>query len=178
MAQSSAGTAAPARVVQRTKGESLVVALPLPSNTNMLVTSLLPSNSAVAETLPTLDRAFWARLSFTPSLLKISTILRRLGLRQVPKSKQVVFRDNNVIQLAKAVAGVLKKLPTTKEALLDTAADFKDAALEEDIALLLYQFGDTIWGAGKERPWLLQASEGIAEYHRDLVFGDAVDQEM
>ncbi|KAF1932905.1 uncharacterized protein M421DRAFT_252122 [Didymella exigua CBS 183.55] len=180
MAQSSAGTAAPfsLRVVQRTLGKSLIVALPLPSSAIILRQSSPLSSPTVAANLPTLSRAFWKRLSYSPAHLTIGTVLRRLGLRQVPNSKRIVFQYNQVVRLADAVAEVLRKLPTALEELIEAAAEFKPTALDEDIAHLLYRFGNDIWGAKNERPWLLQASEGVVEYQKDLVFGDVADQEV
>lgn len=63
------------------------------------------------------------------------------------------------------------------EELLDAASDYTNAQLHEEITQLLDRFGDEIWGASKERTWLLQASESNAEYQNDLVFGDAADRD-
>ncbi|KAF2633716.1 hypothetical protein BU25DRAFT_405586 [Macroventuria anomochaeta] len=177
MSQSAVGTAAPhgLRIVQIIAGRSLIVALPLPPDMGALQQSSTPF--AVAAAMPTRDRAFWRRFSYTPVLLKISTILRGLGLRQINNGPgRILFQYNNVSQLADAVAEVVKRLPTTLEELLDAATDYAYAPLQEEIAHLLGRFGDEIWGAGKERAWLLQASEGKIEYQKDLVFEHAADQ--
>ncbi|KAF3036049.1 hypothetical protein E8E12_004651 [Didymella heteroderae] len=180
MAQSPAGTTSPysLRVIESTPGESLTVALPLPSDASALQESSPSSTMNLATALPEPDRTWWTRLSYSPGLLQIGTVLRHLGLRQVPNAKRIVFQYNNVIQLADAVAEVIKKLPTDQEGLIDIAANFKTGVLDGDIALLLHRFGNDIWGSGKERPWLLQASEGIAEYPKDLYFGNAADQDV
>jgi hypothetical protein len=180
MAQFSADTAATfsLRVVESTPGESLIIALPLPSDANALQESSQYGDPTVAAALPELDRVWWTRLSYSPGLLQIGTVLRHLGLRQVPNAKRIVFQYNNVIQLADAVADVLKELPADKEGLIDVAVNYNKGGLDEDIALLLHRFGNEIWGAGKERPWLLRADEGVVEYSKDLVFGDAADQEV
>jgi len=180
MAQSPADPATPysLRVVESTPGESLTVALPLPSDASALQETSQSDTSNVITALPEPDREWWTRLSYSPGLLQIGTVLRHLGLRQVPNAKRIVFQYNNVIQLADAVAEVLKKLPSDQKGLIDIAADFTTGVLDEDIALLLHRFGNDIWGSGKERPWLLQASENIAEYPKDLYFGNAADQNM
>lgn len=178
MAQRSAGTAAPSglRLVQRIPGKSLIVALPLPSSASVPQHSSLPNTFAVAAALPTHDRAFWMRFSYTPLVLKISTILRSLGLRQLNTGPgRILFKDSNVGKLADAVAEVIKRLPTTLEGLLDAASGYDYAPLHEETGLLLSRFGEEIWGAGKERPWLLQASDGHSEYQKDIIFGDAAD---
>lgn len=180
MAQSPADTATPygLRVVESTPGECLTVALPLPTDASALQASSPSSPSDVITALPEPDREWWTRLSYSPGLLQIGTVLRHLGLRQVYNAKRIVFAHNNVVQLADAVADVLKKLPTDQKGLIDIAADFTTGVLDEDIALLLHRFGNEIWGSGKERPWLLQASEGLAEYPKDLDFENADDRNM
>lgn len=180
MARSPADLAIPhsLRVIESRPGESLTVALPLPSDASALQKISQSSTPEIVTSLPEPNRDWWTRLSYSPGLLQIGTVLRHLGLRQVPNAKRIVFQYNNVIQLADAVAEVLKKLPTDQKGLIDIAADFTTGVLDEDIALLLHRFGNDIWGSGKERPWLLQASEGIAEYPRDLHFGNAADRNM
>lgn len=109
-------------------------------------------------------------------MLKISTILRGLGLRQLNTGPgRILFKDSNVGKLADAVAEAIKRLPTTLEGLLDAASSYDYAPLHEETVLLLSRFGEEIWGSGKKRPWLLQASDGHSEYQKDLIFGDAAD---
>lgn len=174
----STGTAAPARVrvVERYKGCRLIVALPLPPSMGIPRYSS-PSLSASVTTLPMYDRAFWRRHSYNTAYLRMSTIICGLGLKQVNTGPgKATFTHGIVTQLAAAVTEAAAKLPTTKEELLEAASDYDYTPLKEDVAHLLYRFGDEIWGAERERTWLLQASESKVGYHKDLVFEDVADQ--
>lgn len=178
MAQSNVGPAAPAdlRIVRAVTGKILVVALPLPPGLGAPQQPLPSKTSTIAATMPTHDRTFWKRISYNP-ILKISTIIRSLGLRQLNTGPgRILFQHNNVTRLADAVAEIVECLPTNLEELLDAAVDCEYAPLHEEIARLLNCFGDEIWGVGKERTWLLQATEGNAEYQKDLAFEDAADR--
>lgn len=166
------------RIVKSTAGKSIVVAFPLPARSiaPQSFSSLQLSTATVA--LPTYDRTAWERHSNSPRHLQISTILRSLGLRQFNNGPgRIVFQSENVTELAEAIAGVVTRLPHSMEELLDAASDYTNAQLHEEITQLLDRFGDEIWGASKERTWLLQASESNAEYQNDLVFGDAADRD-
>lgn len=159
------------RVIRAIKGKSLIVAIPQKLS--------LVKTSNVASSLPTYDRAFWRKFSYTPLLLKISTIIRSLGLRQSNSGPgKTQFQHRDVIQFADAASEVIQRLPGTLEELLDVAADYGHALLQQEVTLLLDRFGDELWGAGKKRPWLLQAIEGYTEYPNNLVFDSAADREV
>ncbi|KAJ4322081.1 hypothetical protein N0V94_002549 [Neodidymelliopsis sp. IMI 364377] len=135
------------------------------------------SSSAVAA-LPTYDRAFWLRHSQRPSHLKLSAIFRGLGLKQLnPGPGRARFDGEAVAQLARAVDEVSEKLPKSQEQLLQ-ATSYDYVPLQQDIAHLLYRFGDEIWSSEKDRPWLLQAAKGRTEYPKDLVFDNAADRDV
>ena len=166
------GVAAPlsVRIVKWITGQSLTVALPLPSGMGA-------PPAAVA--LPTDDRAFWKRYSQSPVELQIGTILLSLGLKQVnPGPGRPVFQSDKVTQLAGAVADAVTRLPATREELLDVASNLSNLRVPEEVALLQFRFGDKIWGASERRTWLLQASEGKAEYHKDLFFENSADRDV
>ncbi|KAJ4365969.1 hypothetical protein N0V95_000344 [Ascochyta clinopodiicola] len=138
-------------------------------------------SSAAAAALPTYDRTFWKRYSNSPIYLKIGTIIRRLGLKQInlgPHPGRPVFDYENVTQLAKAVTEVSTQLPRALEDLLDAATATGNTSLHKHIEELLRRFGNTIWGANQERTWLLQASDGEAEYSKDLVFESGTDRDI
>ncbi|KZM28401.1 uncharacterized protein EKO05_0004868 [Ascochyta rabiei] len=184
MAQSNIGAAAPfgLRIVTKITGSVLTVALPLPASMSGLQVNLSPKPlSAAAAALPTYDRAFWKRYSNSPIYLKIGTIIRRLGLKQTnlgPHPGRPVFDYDNVTQLAKAVIEVSAQLPTVLGELLDAATATGYASLHKHIEELLRHFGDKVWGAKQERTWLLQASDGEAEYSKDLVFESGTDRDI
>ncbi|KAF3002039.1 hypothetical protein E8E13_008845 [Curvularia kusanoi] len=179
MAPRALPPAAPAalRVVKAVAGKSLVVAIPRHSGKK----ATLPSNKAETLTnsrsLPAYDREFWRKFSYTPIALKISTVLRRLGLRQLNSGPgKIVFYHNNVIQLSDAISDLAKSLPTTLEELLDVAVE--EMPLRQEVANILNRHGDSIWGSGKERPWLLKACEGDVEYQKDLDFDSKTDDDV
>lgn len=207
MAQSAPGAAAPAglRVVQTVKGKSIIIAIPLPPkaapSAGMRVVQVVKCESLIiaiprrsgahaselsssADTShintirPTYDRAFWARFAYTPILLKISNVLRSIGLRQGNSGPGAIrFEFNNVIQLANAITEAARRMPDTLEELLDVAVDQSYAPLREDITEILHRFGNDIWRAERPRPWLLNASNGNIEYRKDLEFGNAADED-
>lgn len=179
MTQPSICATAPAglRTVEMTPGKTLVVALPLPFGSGAPQQLTPSSGLTVAAALPTHDRAFWQRFNSSPACLKISTVLRGLGLRQRNSGPgKTLFQYSNVKQLADAVTDAAKALPAKTTALIDVAADYNYAPLQEEIAQLLHRFGEEVWSAASERPWLFKASEGNAEYQKDLVFEDAADK--
>jgi len=181
MTRSSYGTIVPAvlRRVQETAGKSLIVALPLPNDSQAPQQSISANVLTIASALPTHDRAFWQRFVFSPVLLKISAIVRGLGLRQLNTGTgKVLFRYENANQLADAVTDAAKRLPETSQGLIDAATDYNYAPLQEDIAQLLHRFGEEVWGANKERHWLIEASKGNSEYQRDLTYENAADKVM
>lgn len=167
------------RIVRQIIGKSLVVALPLSADLEVSAySSQLEPLSAVAA-LPTLDRAFWMRHSYNPAHLKIGVILRCLGLRQLNNGPgKIAFQSNNATQLANAVAEAATKLPTVLEQLLDAASDYTYVPLQDEVAQIQHRFGEEIWGKTRQRTWLLQASEGTAEYQKDLAFEDAADRDV
>lgn len=179
MAPRALQSAVPAalRVVKAVTGKSLVVAIPLHSGTKTTSASSTAEPFTNSKILPTYDREFWRRFSYTPILLKISTVLRSLGLRQLNTGPgKIVFYHNNVIQLSDAISDLAKSLPTTLEELLDVAVE--DMPLREEVANILNRHGDSIWGSGKERPWLLKACEGDVEYRKDLDFDSKTDDDV
>ncbi|KAF9697219.1 hypothetical protein EKO04_004854 [Ascochyta lentis] len=116
-----------------------------------------------------------------PIQLKIGTIILGLGLKQVntgPHPGRPVFHFDSATQLTKAITEASTQLPTTLEELLDAATATGYAPVREHVADLLSRFGNEIWGAKKERTWLLQASDGEAEYQKDLVFENNADRDV
>lgn len=165
------------RIVQGTAGKSLIVAISLPKDSKAPQLSVSANVLTVASALPTHDRAFWQRFVSSPVLLKISAIVRGLGLRQLNTGTgKVLFRYENTNQLADAVTDAAKRLPETSQGLVDAATDYNYAPLQEDIAQLFHRFGEEVWGADKERHWLLEASEGNPEYQRDLTYENDADK--
>jgi hypothetical protein len=167
------------RVVQAVKGESLIIAIPRRSGADVSEPSSSADTSHINTILPTYDRAFWERFTYTPILLKISTVLRSIGLRQRNSGPGIIrFEFNNVIQLADAITNAAGRIPETLEELVDAAVDQNYAPLREDITDILHRFGNDIWRAERPRPWLLDASNGKIEYRKDLEFGNATDDDM
>lgn len=165
------------RIVQVTAGQSLLIVLPLPPGLHAQQQFSPSTSHVIATTLPQHDRAFWQKFSRSPVLLKISTILRGLGLRQLNSGPgKIVFQHDTLDDLAGAVADAVKRLPQSMEELLNVATDYAYEPLQEEIAGLLHRFGEGIWGARSERTWLLGASEDFEEYKKDLVFEDNADQ--
>jgi hypothetical protein len=167
------------RVVQAVKGESLIIAIPRRSGASVSEPSDSADTSHMDTILPTYDRAFWERFAYTPILLKISTVIRSIGLRQRNTGPGIVrFEYNNVIQLADAITDAARRMPDTPEGLVDAAVDQNHAPLREDITDILHRFGNDIWRAERPRPWLLNASNNNVEYRKDLEFGNATDDAM
>jgi hypothetical protein len=178
-APSDAAAPAGLRVVQTVKGESLIIAIPRRSGASVSEPSSSADTSHIDTTLPTYDRAFWERFAYTPGLLKISTVLRSIGLRQRNSGPGIIrFEFNNVIQLADAITNAAGRIPETLEELVDAAVDQNYAPLREDITDILHRFGNDIWRAERPRPWLLDASNGKIEYRKDLEFGNVTDDDM
>lgn len=158
------------RIVRAAKGKCLVIAI------RQQLSS--PKTSNIAATLPSHDRNFWRRFSYTPLLLKISTIVRGLGLRQLNSGPgKVQFQHVTVSQLAETISEAVQILPDTLEELIDAAA-CNHALLRQEVTQILNRFGDEIWGAGKRRPWLLLASEDITEYQNNLVYESNADRDV
>lgn len=165
------------RIVRAVAGNSLVVALPLPTGLGAAQQSSSSNGLIVAAAMPTHDSAFWQKFSKSPVLLKISKILRGLGLRQLNSGPgKILFQHNVVDQLADGVADAVNRLPATTEELIAAAADYTYTPLQEEIAQLLHRFGENVWGATRERTWLLKASESNEEYQRDLKYEKAEDK--
>lgn len=176
---SKAAPSAGLRVVQAVEGESLIIAIPRRSGASVSEPSSSADTAHINTILPTYDRAFWGRFAYTPILLKISTVIRSVGLRQRNSGPGAIrFEFNNVDQLSDAITDAARRMPDTLEELLDAAVDENHAPLREDITDILQRFGNDIWRAERPRPWLLNASNGNVEYRRDLEFGNAADDEM
>ncbi|KAJ4993035.1 hypothetical protein SVAN01_01387 [Stagonosporopsis vannaccii] len=98
--------------------------------------------------MPTHDRAFWQRFATSPVLLKISKIVRGLGLRQLNTGiGKIQFEHKNVDRLADAVNDATKRLPITLEGVVDAATEYSYATLQEEITQLRHRFGEEVWGA-------------------------------
>lgn len=176
---SKAAPSAGLRVVQAVEGESLIIAIPRRSGASVSEPSSSADTSHINTILPTYDRAFWGRFAYSPVLLKISTVIRCIGLRQRNSGPGAIrFEFKNVDQLADAITDAARRMPDTLEELLDAAVDQNHAPLREDITDILNRFGNDIWRAERPRPWLLDASSGIVEYRRDLEFGNAADDDV
>lgn len=106
--------------------------------------------------------------------------IRGLGLKQLNNSGhgKVSFQFDNLSQLSDAVAEAVTRLPHTRDKLVNIASDHTQEPLRGEVAQLLHRFGNDIWGAGKERTWLLKASESHVEYQKDLSFEDAGDRDV
>ena len=175
----STAPSASMRVVQAVKGESLIIAIPRRSGADVSEPSSSADTSHTDTILPTYDRAFWGRFAYTPILLKISTVLRSIGLRQRNSGPGVIqFEFKNVDQLADSITNAAKRMPDTLEELVDAAVDQSYEPLREDITDILHRFGNDIWRVERPRPWLLDASNGNAEYRKDLEFGNVTDDDM
>ncbi|KAH6616727.1 hypothetical protein C7974DRAFT_416843 [Boeremia exigua] len=175
MAQASAGAVAlaRARIVRESTGNYLVIALPLPSALLEVTQPFSSSETHSAATdMPTQDRDFWETFAKHPTF-QINTLLCSLGIRQTKIGPgPLKFQHHALNELADAVTAASRSLPIDMEQLLDAAADYKYAPLQQAIAQLLHQFGAEIWGASKQRSWLLKASEGHTGYQKDLIFED------
>ncbi|KAJ8117837.1 hypothetical protein OPT61_g1053 [Boeremia exigua] len=181
MARPSGGITAAARprIVQSVTGISLIIALPSPSVFSAPQQSSSPQLPKEAAALPTHDRKFWQRCINSPIILKMGSVVRGLGLRQLNTGPgRITFQSNTVSKLADAVDTISKTLPTTTDQLLDVAVDYNNTSLQQDIAQLLHQFGHELWGANTERSWLLQASDSDKQYPKDLVFESAADRNV
>ena len=84
------------------------------------------------------------------------------------------FDHPSVHQLAKGIADVAAKLPKDAAELIDVAVD--TTRLDADVAELLDRFGAEIWGRESERTWLVEASNGVENYEKNLVFEEAMDR--
>jgi hypothetical protein len=177
MSQSTGAATGPSfRIITKTTGEILVIALPLPASIGGPQRLSLSISSPA---LPTYDRTFWTRLRSNSSLLSTGIILYGLGLKQPNtglKRGQTVFEHLTISQLTNAVTEAAIKLPKTEKELVDVAADYTH--LQVDVAHLLNDFGDEIWGQNRARTWLLRASDGKTEYPKDLVFESVADREV
>lgn len=156
---------------------SLIIKLPLPESMGGPKSRPQPA-SVLAPDLPVYDHVFWTKHSQT---LKMRNVMNALGLKGAGRSAnsgkgKLQFNTTAVIQLDASVSVLARSLPKTLARLVNVAVDV--TALSAGITDLLDRFGEDIWSRDIERSWLLQASDGVEGYGKDLVFEDASDRRM
>ncbi|KAF2828462.1 hypothetical protein CC86DRAFT_437682 [Ophiobolus disseminans] len=125
------------------------------------------------------DRAFWARrmANSTSGGLTIRQINNALGLKReggtAMQRGPPTYVGDNVTQLAQEVATLSAQLPLDKDQLLDVAVSPDSIGAKVDDLLKKFK---TIWSVDQDKSWLIQASEGVQEYPKDLKYNEIHDR--
>jgi hypothetical protein len=123
-----------------------------------------------AAKFPITGRTFWERRVRMPQEggLTIGNILNQLGLKRSAGTRGAsTFDNDDVSQLADAIARVANKLPKTRARLVDTAVS--PYLLSTNIDELMKSFGEKIWAADEEKAWLMKPGEAEG-YTRELLY--------
>jgi hypothetical protein len=126
------------------------------------------------------NRQYWEKriLHNGHQKLTVSKIIDSLGLKRKrgtgAKKGSPVFFNKNVRRLADGVISITDKMPKDLAGVLDYAVS--PERLSSEVARVLRLLGNEIWGAHRERSWLLQASDGLEDYPRDLGYGNEHDR--